>query len=97
MYVENEKPELRDLYDYVAVTYGSKWKLLGRILNIREDLLRNIENDYPQDCEECCGRMLNDWLELTPDATWQTLLHAIDRVQSTPEGMYVKLIYMYFT
>ena len=82
MYVENEKPELRDLYNYVAVTYASKWKLLGRILNVREDVLRNTEKDHPQDCEECCSRMLNDWLELTPDATWGALLEAIDRVQS---------------
>ena len=81
---------MKDLNDYVAITYASKWKLLGRILNIREDLLRNIEKNHPQDCEGCCSRMLSDWLELTPNATWGTLLKAVDKVHNTPnnvEGM----------
>ena len=99
IYVGNKNPELKDLNDYVAITYASKWKLLGRILNIKEELLRNIEKDHPKDCEECYSRMLSDWLELTPDATWGTLLKAVDncKVQSTPdyvEGMCLAVVYM---
>ena len=91
-YTGNEKPELKDLYDYVAVKCASNWKQLGIILNINEDLLKIIEKDHLQNCEECCSKMLYDWLELTPDATWAMLLEAVDKVQSIQDnarGMYV--------
>ena len=41
-----------------------------------------IEKDCPHNCEECCSQMLNNWLELTPDATWGILVEAVDKVQS---------------
>ena len=82
IYLGNEKPQLKDLYDYVAVHYATNWKRLGRNLNIGENLLQMIEKDYPHNCEECCSQMLNNWLELTPDATWGMLVEAVDKVQS---------------
>ena len=82
IYLGNEKPQLKDLYDYVAVHYATNWKRLGRNLNIGENLLQMIEKDYPHNCEECCSQMLNNWLELTPDATWGILVEAVDKVQS---------------
>ena len=92
MYIGNKKPQLKDLYDYVAVKCASNWKQLGSILSVSEDLLKIIEKDHPQNCEECCSRMLYDWLELTPDATWGILLEAVDKVQSIQDnarGIYV--------
>ena len=82
--IGNEKPKLKDLYDYVAVNYATNWKKLGRNLNIGENILQMIEKDYPQNCEECCSQMLKDWLELTPDAIWGILLEAVDKVQNMP-------------
>ena len=90
----NEKPKLKDLYDYVTVKYATCWKQLGRNLDIGEDLINIIKKDNPQNCEECCSKLLHDWLEVTPDATWGILLEAADRVQSAPDnpdGMYRKL------
>lgn len=94
MYVGNTKPELKDLNDYVAVTYASKWKLLGKILNIREEILRNIEKDHPQNCENCCSEMLSVWLELTSNATWAIMLEAVDKVQSIPDNV-EGMVYMF--
>lgn len=54
--------------------------------------MKIIEKDHLQNCEECCSIMLNDWLELTPDATWAILLEAVDKVQSNQDntrGIYV--------
>ena len=92
MYIGNTKPALKDLYDYVAVQYAVNWKQLGRNLNSNENFLKIIEKDHPQSCEDCCNRMLYEWIELTPNATWGTLVEAVDKLQSTLstfEGMYV--------
>ena len=78
----------------MTVKYATCWKKLGRNLNIGEDLINIIEKDNPQNCEECCSKLLHDWLEVTPDATWGILLEAADRVQSAPDnldGKYRKL------
>ena len=90
-YVGNEKPKLKDLNNYVAVNFATNWKQLGRNLDIREDILKIIEKNYPQDCEECCSRMLSQWLELTPNATWGMLLEVVDKIGplENHEGMCV--------
>ena len=85
-YIGNEKPKLKDLNDYVAVNFATNWKQLGRNLDIREDLLKIIEKNYPQDCEECCSKMLNEWLELTPNATWGIILEVLDKIPSSLEN-----------
>ena len=65
----------------MVVKYAANWKELGKNLNIDEDLLNIIEKDYPHDCENCCSKMLSDWLDLTPEASWQILLDAVDKLQ----------------
>ena len=84
--IGSKKPKLKDLNDYVAVKFATNWKQLGRNLNIREDLLKIIEKNYPQDCEECCSMMLSEWLELTPNATWGMLLEVVDKIPSPLEN-----------
>ena len=78
----NERPQLKDIDNYVVIKCAANWKQLGRNLNISEDLLNIIEKDYPY-CEDCCSKMLNDWLDSKPDASWGILLTAIDKAQST--------------
>jgi len=74
----------------VAVKYATNWKQLGKNLNVQDEILKIIEKDYGPECEECCSRMLNQWIEVTPNATWGMLLEAVDKI----EGMY---IYLYRT
>jgi len=77
----NEKPQFKDLENYVVIKYATIWKQLGKNLNINEDLLNIIEKDNPLSCENCCSKMLSDWLDLTPEASWGMLLDAVEKLQ----------------
>ena len=66
----------------MVIKYAANWKQLGKNLNINEDLLNIIDNDYPH-CEDCCSKMLSDWLDFTPHASWETLLNAVDKTKNT--------------
>jgi len=63
------------------VKYAANWKALGKNLNIDKDLLNIIEKDHPYNCENCCSKMLSDWLDLTPGVSWGILHDAVDKLQ----------------
>ena len=73
---------MRDIDDHVVEKYASKWMQLGSQLNVGEHVIRNIEHNYPSDCERCCRIMLNKWLEETAHPTWETLINALDKVSA---------------
>jgi len=77
----NKKPQFKDLENYVVIKYASIWKQLGKNLNINEYLLNIIEKDNPHSCENCCSKMLSDWLDLTPEASWGMLFDAVEKLQ----------------
>ena len=60
---------------------ATNWQQLGKNLEINDDLLNIIEKDYPHDCERCCSKMLSEWLDLTPDASWKILYDAMDKLK----------------
>ena len=86
----NERPQLKDIYNYVVIESAPNWKELGRNLSIDENLLNIIEKDNPNDCENCCSKMLSNWLDQTPHASWGILLDAArktqDNVNKLPSG-----------
>ena len=83
MYVsENNRPELKDINNYVVIMCATKWKFLGENLNIHEDLLNIIDKDNPNNCENCCTKMLSLWLDLNPNASWGILLDAVDKAKN---------------
>jgi len=84
VFLGNEKPQFKDLENYVVIKYATIWKQLGINLNINEDLLNLIEKDNPSSCENCCSKMLSNWLDLTPEASWGMLLDAVDKLQEKP-------------
>lgn len=72
------------------------WKTLGLALNMKGYLLDIIEKDNEKDCEGCCNKMLDEWLNMNSDASWETLINALDRLatlQNTDEGKILKLLY----
>ena len=79
--LENERPQLKDLNNSVVTRVATKWKQLGRNLEIDDNLLNIIETNNPHDCESCCSEMLSEWLDLTPNASWKILNNAIDKTQ----------------
>lgn len=82
IYVGTERPQVQDINNFVVIKCATYWKQLGRNLKISEDLLNIIEKDYPHDCESCCSKMLNEWLDLTPNASWKLLHDAIDTTKN---------------
>lgn len=65
----------------MVIKYARNWKQLGRILEIDDNLLSIIEYDNHHDCETCCSKMLSEWLDLTPNASWKMLCNAINKIK----------------
>ena len=59
--------------------YAAIWKDLGRNLEIDYNVLNIIEKDCPNNCEECCSKMLREWMDITPNASWEMLYNAVDK------------------
>ena len=77
---------MKDIEDHVVTIVATQWRHLGNQLNIDQNLLDILQHDYPNDCKECCSRMLDAWLQQNTheNTTWGILIDAIDRL---PTGM----------
>ena len=84
--LEKEKPEMKDLEEHVVTMFATQWRQLGYLLNIDQNSLDILQHDNPNDCKECCSRMLDDWLQenTKENTTWEILINAIDIL---PTGM----------
>ena len=91
MFVGNKRPELKDIEDHVVIKYATIWKQLGKYLDIDNDLLNIIEKDNPRDCVNCCSKMLHEWLDTNPNASWGILLEAANKAQNVSNMMSEKL------
>lgn len=83
--VENKRPSLSDISEYVVPYLAPEWKQLGEKLNIAPNLIDIIEYDRTNDCQTCCREMLAKWLDSNLTACWEDLINAIDNL--TIEGM----------
>ena len=81
-----ERPKIKDISNYVVPKWASKWRQLGRQLNIEKHLMDNIECNYPADCENCCSNMFSKWLDINPSAFWEDVIIAVDNLLS--DGKY---------
>lgn len=89
LHLGKEKPLLNEVIDRIVPKWTSSWKKLGMQLKIEEHLLQNIEKDNASDCEECCLKMLIEWLDMDMNATWEILFNALDKLntdQTTDDG-----------
>ena len=66
----------------MVIKHAMNWKQLGRNLEIDSSLLNIIEKNNPNDCESCCTKMLSEWLDVTPAASWQMLFNAMDKTKN---------------
>jgi len=71
-------PLLKDLYEHITPQYAADWKEIGTLLGVPSGELRNIEADFPTDVKRCCNKMLEEWLELDPSASWRKLIKVIE-------------------
>ena len=82
---------MKDVEDHVVPRLAIQWRQLGHQLNIDENSLDILQHNYPNNCEECCSRMLVDWLDQNTheNTTWEILIDAIHRL---PTGTYKIMI-----
>ena len=73
---------MKDIEDHVVTTVATQWRQLGNQLNIDQNSLDILQHNYPNNCEECCSRMLADWLDQNTHekTTWEILIDAIHRL-----------------
>ena len=77
----NLKPEVSELYRHVVPKYAARWRDLGVQLRIPEHHLNTIavnNTNHPSYSEQCCKAVLQKWIKITPNATWDMLHSAID-------------------
>ena len=60
--------------------WATSWKQLGIQLKVADHLLRIIEKDHPNDCEGCCSKMLQEWLNMNSKATWELLFDVLEKL-----------------
>ena len=87
----NRKPEILELHRHVVPKYAARWRDLGVQLKIPIGYLDEIAEDNanrPSCCRKCCKAVLQRWMEIAPDATWDMLHSAIDCLSySSHDGM----------
>ena len=54
------------------------WFLLGVQLDIETSFLKQIEKNYIGDPERCKIEVIDIWLRLDPEPTWNKLAHALE-------------------
>ena len=92
------RPKLKDIDNHVVVRWAPQWRQLGRQLNIEEHQMNTIECDHPNNCVECCSKMLSDWLEqnTSEHTTWEILICAIDKLPEDLTGNFYIAHAIYF-
>ena len=71
--------------NHVVPKCAADWWHLGKLLGLEEHLLKIIKENF-KDCEECCSKMLNDWLDLNPNASWKILIDAVTKLPDATVG-----------
>jgi len=85
----SQRPKLDDLNNRVVPWWAPQWRQLGEQLKVGDHLMRIIEHDYPNDCETCCSKMLTEWLDNTPTASWEDLTTAVNNLPSYGTCVYM--------
>ena len=77
--IDSSKPLLKDLSNIVIPKVANKWYELGIQLLNQPQLpkLDEIQKAYPNNLQRGCIEMLKYWLEITPGASWDNLIHAL--------------------
>ena len=83
------KPEVSELYKDIVPKYATRWRDLGVQLKIPEHHLNTIAVDnynHPSCSEQCCKKMLQKWMEITPKPTLNSLKMAVGNLPDSSHG-----------
>ena len=86
MHVENDKPEINELYQKVVSKFAVQWEELGLAMGLEKgtlDIISSSNKYNPNRAEDCCRKMLADWLKVDPLATWSKLEEAITQLYNS--------------
>ena len=72
-----ERPKLSEALNFLIPQHASEWKEIGLQLGLQSGMLEAIEVAFPTNSSWCCERMLQRWLEVKIDATWQQLFDSV--------------------
>jgi len=67
---------------------------LGKQLKVDDHLMNIIEYDHPNDCATCCGKMLTEWLDNIPNASWEDLTTAVTNLSSYGMCVVIMLLFI---
>ena len=73
-----DRPKLSEALNFVIPQHASQWKQIGLQLGLQTGWLDGVEGGNPINCEWCCERMLQKWLDITTNATWKQLFDSVD-------------------
>ena len=80
-----------DLVRYVAENFdvARKWRDLGLRLNLHQVELDDIQNNsYNRTSPEYCSSVLENWLRMSPNPSWDQLISAINELYPVSEITY---------
>ena len=98
LHIENDKPEINELFHKVVPQVAVDWEDLGLSLGLEREKLNIISSDNkynPDRTVECCKRMLVHWLKVDPSATWGKLYATLTWLyNSGPNSELITLTFM---
>ena len=71
-------PTLKDLHRYITPWYAAKWKVLGTLLGIPNGILDAIGYGHQFRSKPCCNAMLEKWLHVCGDVSWEKLFVVLE-------------------
>lgn len=87
----HDKPSHRQLYMYAIKEVAPHWYNLGVQLLKEESvyMLKSIKENHPNNVQKCCSEMFDYWLRTDTNASWNTLIVALE--QSGQNALAVKI------
>ena len=82
IYTGDDRPDMRDLNRYIVQQQAAQWERLGLELGLESYHIANISRDHPNESVICCGKMLQNWLDIDPSASWRKLEDGVRRIRS---------------
>ena len=79
-----DRPTMQQLSEVMRnehTAIATKWYELGLELVDSNRILKVIKADHPNDVNICCRSMFDKWLDITPDASWDKLITALNNVE----------------
>ena len=79
-----DRPSIKQLAKVMRmedINMSTRWRDLGLELAVSNNILQVIEANNRNDVNTCCRVMFENWLEMTPNASWNQLIIALKAIE----------------